>query len=79
MTRASSIAMEKVTSSNIEAIGHDPRSSELHVKFSNGTTYVYADVHRLYYQNMLKAGEHGGSIGKYHADHIKGVFKHRKL
>lgn len=75
MTRASSIAMEKVISSNIDSIGHDPRANELHVRFSNGATYVYADVHRLYYQRMLEAA----SVGAYHADHIKGVFKHRKL
>lgn len=75
MTRASSVTMEKVKSSNIEAIGHDAKTNELHVRFSSGATYVYHDVHRLYYQRMLEAA----SIGAYHADHIKGVFKHRKL
>lgn len=75
MTRASNIEMQKVASSNIEAIGHDPRANELHVRFSSGATYVYHDVHRLYYQNMLAAK----SAGSYHAEHIKGVFKHRKL
>lgn len=79
MSRAQAFPMLKVASSNIEAIGHDPHANELHVRFSNGTTYVYASVHRLYYQNMLKAGDNGGSVGKYHAEHIKGVFKHRKL
>lgn len=75
MTRASNIAMEKVTSSNIESIGHDPHGSELHVRFTNGSTYVYADVHRLYFQRMKEAA----SPGNFHAEHIKGVFKHRKL
>lgn len=69
------VPMQKVESSNIAAIGHDPHLNELHVRFSNGTTYVYSDVHRIFYQNMLASK----SAGKYHADTIKGVFKHRKL
>lgn len=75
MSRASALTMERVKSSNIDAIGHDARSNELHVRFTSGATYVYQDVHRLYYQKMLEAP----SAGSYHADHIKGVFKHRKL
>lgn len=69
------IPMGKVTSGNIDSVGHDARTNELHVRFTSGSTYVYADVHRLFYQNMLAAK----SVGQYHAQNIKGVFKHRKL
>jgi hypothetical protein len=69
------IPMTKIVSSNIAAIGHDAAKNELHVRFSSGVTYVYSDVHRVFYQNMLAAK----SAGSYHAEHIKGVFKHRKL
>lgn len=62
-------------SSNIEAIGHDPRSNELHVRFKSGATYIHQDVPRSFYQNMLQSP----SKGKYHAERIKGVFPHRKL
>lgn len=76
MSRAAAFPMVKVLgSSTIEAIGHDPGANELHVKFKSGATYAYTDVHRLYYQKMLEAN----SAGSYHAEHIKGVFKHRKL
>lgn len=68
-------AMHPVKSSNIEAIGHDAGKHELHVKFKGSGTYVYAGVHRDIFAAML----HSGSVGKYHADHIKDVFKHRKL
>lgn len=72
---AAAIHMQKVESSNIEAIGHDAVSNELHVRFKNGGHYVHAGVHRAFYQNMLAAK----SAGKYYADAIKGVFDHRKL
>lgn len=38
------IEMKPVESSNIQAIGHDPDASELHVTFKSGATYVYSDV-----------------------------------
>ncbi len=69
------VTMIPVESSNIRAIGHDPRSNELHIHFKNGTQYVHPDVHRVLYQNMLQSP----SKGKYYADRIKGIFPHRKL
>jgi hypothetical protein len=67
--------MVPVTSSNIEAIGHDTRSSDLHVKFKNGGHYAYHGVSRDLYFQMLGAD----SPGVFHAEHIRSVFKHRKL
>ena len=54
---------------------HDAAANELHVTFKGGATYVHFDVHRVFFHNMLAAK----SKGQFYADHIKGVFKHRKL
>lgn len=67
--------MVAVESSNIEAIGHDSGDHALHVKFKNGGHYVYEGVHRDIYFAMLGAE----SPGVFHAERIKGEFKHRKL
>lgn len=75
MTEVFSVPMQSVESTNIDAVGHDAAANELHVRFKNGGHYVYADVHRTMYQNMLSAK----SPGRYHANHIKDVFKHRKF
>lgn len=69
------VTMVPVQSSNIEAIGHDSGAHALHVRFKNGVRYVYAGVHRDIYFRMLGAD----SPGVFHAEHIKGAFKHRKL
>lgn len=68
-------SMVKIKSSNIEAIGHDGGTREFHVKFRGGGHYVYADVHRNFYEAMLTAK----SPGAWHAAHVKDVFRHRKL
>lgn len=75
MTSAALPEMVKVKSSNIDAIGFDGAANELHVRFKNGGHYVYHSVHRGFYRQMLGAD----SPGTFHAEKIKGVFKHRKL
>jgi hypothetical protein len=67
--------MTAVQSSNIAAIGHDRETSELHVQFKNGATYVYRNVGRGFYDRMLEAA----SPGKFHGEQIKGKFAHFKL
>lgn len=66
--------MVKVKSSNIEAIGHNPQQRALFVRFKNGGMYSYADVGEDVYHRMLAAE----SPGKFHAETIKGAFKHSK-
>lgn len=61
-------------SSTIEAIGYDPATQLLKVKFKSGGTYhfesVPADAH-----HRLTAAE---SVGKHFHKHIKGAFKSMK-
>lgn len=66
--------MVKMESSNIDAIGHDPKEKVLFVRFKNGGMYSYADVPEATYHAMLGAK----SAGKFHSEHVMGMFKHSK-
>lgn len=63
-----------VKSSNIEAIGHDPVSQTLHVKFKNGSHYTYEGVSAEKHNALDKAE----SVGKHLNAHIIGKHKHTK-
>lgn len=55
--------MEYVDSSNIEAIGYDPDSQELHVRFTrSGETYVYFGVDEWVYQELRIADSKGAYL-----------------
>jgi hypothetical protein len=61
------IEMKAVISSNIDSIGYDYDRNELHVKFSNGGYYIYRNVNKNNYIEMLEAT----SIGNYMRSYIK--------
>lgn len=63
-----------VTSSNIEAIGHDPATNELYVKFKTGATHIFAGVTADQHDAMRDAE----SVGKHFHAHVKGKFESRK-
>jgi hypothetical protein len=49
-----------VTSSNIEAIGYDAASQELHVRFlKTGITYIYYAVEDWRFQELMQADSKG--------------------
>ena len=49
-----------VDSSNVEAIGYDSGSFELHVRFlKSGETYVYYGVEEWRYQELMQADSKG--------------------
>jgi hypothetical protein len=65
------IAMKKVTSSNIDAIGYDEKTKELHVKFAaSGKTYSYPGVDSDLHRRLLGSE----SVGSFFHRHIKGKF-----
>lgn len=66
-------AMKSVTSSNIEAVGHD--GSDLYVKFKDGMTYVHKAVPEDVHKEMMDAD----SVGKFYHARIKGKFESQKL
>lgn len=52
--------MNYVDSSNIEAVGHDPHTLELHVRFvKSGETYVYYGVEEWVFQELMRADSKG--------------------
>lgn len=58
-------------SSTIEAVGFDPATQLLKVKFKSGGTYNFEGVPAAAHDNLMAAE----SIGKHFHAHIKGAFK----
>ena len=68
--------MHYVDSSNIEAVGYDPASQELHVRFlRSGETYVYYNVEDWAFRELLQAD----SKGQYLNQNIKDRYEYSKL
>jgi hypothetical protein len=65
-----------VQSSNVEAIGHDAATLELHVRFvKTGVTYVYYAVEEWRFQELLQSD----SKGAYLNTNIKPYYQCAKL
>lgn len=70
------IEMQYVDSSNIEAIGYDTNTQQLHVRFlKSGATYVYYDVEEWRFEEFRQTGSKGGYLNQ----HIKGVYDYSRL
>ena len=68
--------MQYVDSSNIEAIGYDAASQELHVRFlKSGETYVYYAVDEWVFVELMQSD----SKGKYLNANIKPNYQAGKL
>jgi lysyl-tRNA synthetase class 2 len=67
--------MNPVESSNVKAIGYDPKARELHVEYHNGGTWRYPGVSALGYAKLARAK----SIGAHLAAHIKPKFQGEKV
>ncbi|MCL4219715.1 MAG: KTSC domain-containing protein [Candidatus Hydrogenedentes bacterium] len=65
-----------VTSSNVQAIGYDSGSQELHVSFvRSGQTYIYYAVEEWVFQEFIQAD----SKGTYFSTNIKNRYDFGKL
>ena len=68
--------MHFVTSSNIEAIGYDPDTMEIHVRFlKSGATYVYYNVESWVFDEFMQSD----SKGTYLNNQIKQLYDYGKL
>ena len=65
--------IEVKRSSNITHMGH--HEEKLHIKFKDGSHYVYDGVPESKYHQMLAAD----SVGTFLHENIKGKFPHTKL
>ena len=63
-----------VDSSNIESIGYDDASQELHVTFLSGTYYIYNNVPREVYDNLMNAPSKGSFLNR----EVKGIYQYVK-
>lgn len=66
--------MTFVDSSNIEAIGYDDEKNELHVQFLSGGYYVYYDVPKEIFDDLLTAPSKGSYLNR----EVKGVYRYAK-
>lgn len=66
--------MTYVDSSNIEAIGYDQESRELHVQFVSGARYVYQEVPPQVFDGLMAAGSKGSFLNR----EVKGVYRYTK-
>ena len=58
--------LKKIDSSMIYAVGYDQKSKSLEVVFNSGKTWIYEDVPRKVYYEMMKSP----SIGSYMRENI---------
>lgn len=66
--------MTYVDSSNIEAIGYDDATQELHVRFLSGATYIYKGVPRQIFDDLMQAPSKGSFLNR----EVKGVYQYAK-
>ncbi len=67
--------MQNVDSSNVESVGYDRDTQELHVRFKNGSLYKYENVPPDAHEELMAAD----SVGKHLAENIKGTYDHSQL
>lgn len=68
------IEMIYVDSSNIEAIGYDIETSELHIQFTSGRYYIYHDVPSEIFNEMICAPSKGSFFNR----EVKGIYQFTK-
>jgi hypothetical protein len=66
--------MTYVASSNVEAIGYDDGAQELHVQFLSGGYYIYHDVPREVFDELMYAPSKGSFLNR----QVKGVYQFTK-
>ncbi len=63
-----------VDSSNVEAIGYDENTQELHVQFLSGGYYIYHDVPREIFDGLMYAPSKGSFLNR----EVKNVYQFTK-
>ncbi len=63
-----------VDSSNVEAIGYDDDTQELHIHFLSGASYIYHVVPRGVFDQLMYAPSKGSFLNR----EVKGVYQFTK-
>lgn len=66
--------MTFVDSSNIEAIGYDDDTQGLHVRFLSGGYYIYSDVPREIFDDLMNAPSKGSFLNR----EVKNIYQFTK-
>jgi len=67
--------MLPVDSSNLSAVGYDPKTNIMHIRFQSGRLYAYYDVPENIYHDLMNAD----SLGSFFNSFIKDFFRYTKL
>lgn len=68
------LEMIYVDSSNIEAVGYDDETQELHVQFLSAGYYIYSDVPRKIFDDLMNAPSKGSFLNR----EVKGIYQFTK-
>ena len=67
--------LRRVESSSVDAIGYDPGTHRLYIRFVGRRGYVYYDVDQSVFDALLAAD----SKGRFVNSEIKGAYSYRRL
>lgn len=66
--------MQYVDSSNLDQIGYDGDSMELHIVFKSGAHYIYRDVPETVYEGLVGAASKGSYLNR----EVKNVYPYEQ-
>ncbi len=75
MADIKSVNLVSVESSNLDKVGYDDFTNDLYVQFKSSGLYVYYNVPKEVYNELLSAE----SKGKYHNKNIKWKYEYKRL
>lgn len=67
--------MQNVESSNVESVGYDPDTQEMHVRYRNGQLYKYEGVPEEVHQTVIGSDSIGTELHR----SVKGTYPHTRL
>jgi hypothetical protein len=69
------VEMIPVVSSNLSEIGYDEATKTAHIRFTNGSLYIYKDVPPQEFENFKNAS----SLGSYLHRNFKNVYPYERI
>lgn len=69
------IEMKAVQSSNVKAVGYDEDNRDIHIELLSGECYMYQEVPKKVFEDLLKAASIGSYINHYLNNSYKRVPK----
>ena len=67
--------MPQLASSHVQSAEYDDESAQLTVTFQSGEVYIYSEVPKFVYENLITMPDPGG----YFRNNIKGLFSYERV